>query len=207
MKSWLTAAAFGLGLLMANPAQAVVLLDDDFDGEGPGTVLNYDAFANWDVTNGTVDTIGGAGGGVSCIGAAGVCIDLDGSSVDAGTLTSKTAFSFGAGETISLMFDYSGNQRTAGPDSMTVSLGSFYSEVFDNIPTNQGFTTVVRTFSSGAGGTANLEFAHDGFDFQGIILDNVKLETRTPAVPVPMPLALMGSAVLLAVWRARRARK
>lgn len=207
MKSWITAAAFGVGLLMVNPAQAIVLLDDNFDGE-TATILNYNAFANWDVVNGTVDTIGGSFGGVACAGGVGVCIDMDGSTGDAGDLVSKAMFYLAAGETITLSFDYSGNQRNSIPDTMTVSLGSFFSETFSNVPGFQGFQTVTRSFGSGAGGTANLVFSHEGGDNVGIILDNVKLESNSDAViPAPAPVVLMASAVGLAIWRARRARK
>ena len=44
---------------MAGSSQAAILLTDNFDGENGGVgSLNYNSFANWNVTGGTVDLIG-----------------------------------------------------------------------------------------------------------------------------------------------------
>ena len=40
-------------------AQALTIFEDNFDSENGGNYqLNYSGFANWDVTDGTVDLIG-----------------------------------------------------------------------------------------------------------------------------------------------------
>ncbi len=55
-------ASIGLGMLQT-PAMAngmgTILLQDDFTAENGGAgVLNYFGFANWDVTDGSVDLLG-----------------------------------------------------------------------------------------------------------------------------------------------------
>ncbi len=81
------------------------VFSDNFDGEGaPGaSVLNYGtasgtSFAQWTISDGTVDLVAipDVYGIASCPGSAsGKCVDLDGSTHDAGVMTSK-ALTLGA---------------------------------------------------------------------------------------------------------------
>jgi hypothetical protein len=205
MKAVLASLALAAGLAVASTAQAVVVFQDGFEGEPAGSQLNYNAFANWDVLNGTVDKIAQGGFGLACAGGSGICVDMDGSTNNAGDLVSKAAFSFAAGDTVRLTFDFSGNQRGGAADGMTVSFGALFSELFGAVPANQPYQTVVRTFAAVSAGTANISFSHAGGDNIGMMLDNVKLEVEP--VPVPAPVLLMGSVLGLAAWRARRSRK
>ena len=107
-------------LLVATTAQAQVLLSDSFTGlNGGNSQLNYTAFPNWTVLAGTVDLIKSGDFGITCAGGTGSCVDMDGSRSAAGTIGTQTFF-FGAGETFTLSFDLSGNQRGGAQDSFSV---------------------------------------------------------------------------------------
>lgn len=85
-------------------AAIVNSFSDDFEGESLS--INYSSFAKWNVTDGSVDTVGpGDSFGLTCQGSA-VCVDLDGTTTDAGTLQTKDSFAAG---TYQLSFDLSYN--------------------------------------------------------------------------------------------------
>ncbi len=198
------------GVLLAGNASAVVVLSDNFDTEGSGTVLNFNAFTNWDVLNGAVDLIQSGDFSIDCVGGAGRCVDLAGTSISAGDLVSKTTFAAGA---YTLRFDLSGNQRGASlNDEVTVTLGDLnesFTKAFD-----APFETITRNLTIGGGGD-KLTFSHAGFDFVGLILDNVILETRDAgdvgnAIPEPASLTLFGAGLAgldLMMRRRRRSRR
>jgi PEP-CTERM motif len=199
------AAAAGLLWIAATtltPAVAATIFEDNFDTETLG--LNYAGFANWDVTDGTVDLIGA--GFFDLIPGNGRYVDLDGSTSNAGVLTTKTSFLFEAGQTYVLTFDLAGNQRGGANDLVTVVLGSFVNEVFD-LASAVPFTTVNRVFTPGADTTAALSFSNAGGDNVGALLDRVRIESDDDggAIPEPATLALFGLA-LCALHLARRRR-
>ncbi|MCA3567466.1 hypothetical protein, partial [Bradyrhizobium sp.] len=113
-------------LAAAAGAQAAPLFVDGFDGEnGNITALNYGSFAHFTVGDGTVDLIGTPNGyGIVCAGGAGACVDLDGSTGNAGALTS-TPLALTAGS-YTLSFDLSGNQRGGSDDTVEVSVGDLF---------------------------------------------------------------------------------
>jgi len=206
MKALFGVLAVASSVLVMAPAQAVTILHDDFEGESAASVLNYDAFANWDVLNGSVDLVKSGDFGINCRGQVGFCVDLDGTSGDAGDLTSKAAFDIMPGMIVTLQFDYHGNQRVDVDDTMTVSFGSLYTETFADIFFDQSWQTVVRSFTTTAPVVgAKLVFSHEGGDNFGILLDDVKVDVEP--IPVPPAMLLMGSVLGFAAWRARRAKK
>lgn len=207
MRKTLTVLTIAAGCAFAASAQATVVFQDGFESEPAGSALNYNAFANWDVLNGTVDKIASGDFSISCAGGAGLCVDMDGSTRNAGDLATKASFNVFTGETVRLMFDFSGNQRGGASDTMAVSLGGLFSETFSNVLPGQAFQTVTRTFVAAANENANLVFSHGGGDNVGMILDNVKLEVEPVSVPVPPTMLLMGSVLGLVAWKARRTRK
>lgn len=179
--------------------QAGVFFEDNFDSEGnPGaSVLNYTGFANWTVENGTVDLIADPNQwGIDCVGGTGKCVDLDGSTGNAGTLNSSS-FTLSAG-TYSLIFDISGNQRS-GSDSMLVTLGGFLNKTFE-LSASDPWQTIVQSFTVTQETTNFISFNHKGGDNIGIMLDNVSV------VPEPGTIALLGLG-LAGLGAARRRQK
>ncbi|BCL37075.1 PEP-CTERM sorting domain-containing protein [Nostoc sp. MS1] len=187
-KIGLAVTVLSVGVATSSSAKAAVLLQDNFDTES--LQLNYNAFANWNVTDGTVDLIGNPGF-FDLQPGNGRYVDLDGSTANAGILSSKTSFAFNAGDVVNLTFQLAGNQRVNFADSVTVSLGSLFNETF-TLPFSQGFTTFTRTFTVASATTANLAFAGAGGDNIGLLLDNVSLTSTTNSTSVPEPASMLG---------------
>ncbi len=195
-----------LGMLSAG-ANASLIFQDNFDSEAgsPGlSSLNYTSFANWTVADGTVDVVANTNGwGITCAGGSGKCIDLDGSTSNAGIFSSNLLV-LGAGN-YSLSFDISGNQRGGSSDSMLMTLGGFLNESFA-LSSAAPWTTVTRTFTVAADTSNYIVFNHAGGDNIGIMLDNVSL-SKLADVPEPTSLMLLGLGLLgLGVARRKSAR-
>jgi hypothetical protein len=176
-------------------------LNDGFEGEGdPGSSLNYNSFTNWDVTNGTVDIIKTGGFGIDCQSGS-YCVDLDGSTSNAGVLTTKDDFASGS---YVLSFDLSGNQRGGAADTVVVNFGNLSESITLN--SNDPWTTYMRNVTLASAG--KLSFDHAGGDNFGIILDNVivKPSDNGPS-PIPLPAGvwlMLASIGSLAVVRRKR---
>jgi hypothetical protein len=195
-----------VALAVAATAHAGLLFSDNFNAENGGaSTTNYSGFAKWTVSNGSVDLCQGSGTGdcvVSIAVSDGLFLDMDGTlpTPDAGKLTSNTTFSLVPGLTYTLSFDLAGNQRFDQVDSITVAVGTAYSETF-TIPYLQAFTTYTKTFSVTASTVASISFDHAGGDNVGILLDNVSF-----SVPAPPGLALLAAALVLGVFAPGRRR-
>lgn len=192
--------------LLSVSASASVIFIDNFDteaGAAGASSLNYTSFANWTVSDGTVDVVATSGWGIQCVGGIGKCVDLDGSTGNAGKLTSSL-LSLTAG-TYSLSFDISGNQRGGAADSFTLALGGFLNESF-NLTPSAPWQTITRTFTVSATSANNIIFNHAGGDNIGVMLDNVSLSKVN--VPEPASLAMFGLGLIgLGFARRRQARK
>jgi hypothetical protein len=179
---------FLAGMCLATISQAGVIFQDDFNSENGGKYfLNYDNFANWTVSNGTVDIIGEKNNW-DYFPTYGLYVDLDGSTSSAGVLTTKDSFAAGS---YMLQFDLAGSQRDGinGDYSNTVDiyLGSWHTSVtrYSADP----MATFTFTFYTDGG---SLVFHNQGGDNVGAILDNVKVSS----VPIPGTLMLLGSSLL-----------
>ena len=205
------AATLVLAGAIAAPSQAAtVLLNDTFTG--PGYALNT-APPGWSVIGGTgtVDWVADNTYSIRCIGNTGGCVDLDGSTSNAGIMTNGI-YTLEAGVQYTFSAYLSANQRNIGTDTVvfgfrnsggviqstsTISL----SENPDLVPPTFALYTLL--FTPGVTYTGvSLFFEASGGDNIGPIVDNVSLT----AVPLPAAawLLLSGLAGLGFVGRRRK---
>lgn len=150
------------------------LLIDDFDSENGGrSTDNYTGFANWEVVAGSVDLVGTGIYDDFLPPENGLGVDLDGTTRQAGTLRSRTAFELMPGDYV-LSFQLAGSPRISDPNTVVISLGAVYRESF-TLAQLEPLRTITRSVSVPAHTSARLEFAHQGGDNYGILLDNVTL--------------------------------
>ena len=112
-------AALVLALSTAAP-HAATIFSDNFEAEAPGTILNYTAFTQGWVVNGSVDLLVDYFPGLS-----GKYVDLDGSTAEDGrsfNSLSKT-LTLEAGVTYTAFYDLAGSQR-GGADLVTARFGT-----------------------------------------------------------------------------------
>jgi hypothetical protein len=177
---------------------ASTALIDDFEAEGVNnnvdlwpvgshSIYNFNSFANWDVTAGTVDLKAWDDPYIStCYNDSNYCVDLDGSSTDAGVFTTKDGFEAG---TYNVSFALSGNQRK-GSDEITVQFGAgaLISNLILDWDDDWATYHFVVTLLDGD----KLSFANLGGDNEGVLLDNVSIT----AIPIPAASFLLAPALL-----------
>jgi PEP-CTERM motif len=167
-----------LGLAIT-PASAFF---DTFNSENGGVpVLNYNSFANWAVSDGTVDLIGN--GYFDFLPGNGLYVDLDGSTSNSGLMSSNLLVS----SAYYLSFDLAGSHR-GSTETVTVKIGSDVIDII-TIGSNVGFTNYTY---SGVGNGA-LSFLNSNNDNVGALLDNVNYSA---AVPEPTTLLLLGAGLI-----------
>lgn len=181
---------------------AAPVLFDDFNGENGGNwQLNYNAFANWDVTDGTVDLIG-VGSPYDFLPGNGLYVDLDGSTWNAGIMSTKTTFTFEAGKQYMLAFDLAGNRRGYPDDTVEIDIGvgTLLSDTI-TLSSSDPFTQYVYYFT-GDGSSGKLIIENLGGDNVGALLDDVLLTV----VPLPSAAGLATLGLLAVAGTRRRAR-
>lgn len=230
IKARLVGAAAALAALAgAGGASATTVLSDNFDAET--AALNYSGFANWTVSDGTVDVVNHGAFGINCFGGAGRCVDLDGSTGNAGIMSSGS-FAFGAGDVVLLTFQARGNDRGAPLDTLTAGFnflaatdgtgvsgggfgaggGAFLGQTSlsfsDTLASEDPYAAYTVAFTAASAGSLNVFFSAAGGDDLGPILDSVTLDIRSPNGVIPEPgtwaLMLLGFGGLGAMLRRRR---
>lgn len=198
MKSKLLFAAV-VAAAVTGSAHAAPFFSDDFQSstEGGNAIPS-----GWAVSAGTVEVLGQNFYGGLCNGTTSEkCVDLDGSTNDAGILSRM--FSLTAGNTYTLSFDLAGNRRGVGTETGTVTFGT--SALSFSLPDTQtAYVPLSLMFSPGSDGTYTLSFANDGGDNMGAILDNVVITVEPNGVPVPGTLGLLAAGVLAGLAAKRR---
>jgi len=139
--------------------------------------LNKNSINQFSVTNGTVDLFGN--GFFDFYPSQGRYVDLDGSSSNAGLLTTTSPFATG---TYTLDFVLGGSTR-GDTNTIQVSLGDFAQDI--TLASNAGLTNLSLTFQTTTAGT--LSFKNSGGDNLGLILDNITVDAVAPCRPPPSP--------------------
>jgi len=201
MKRLLVAMAV-VTLLGQGTAGAATIFFDNFDGENGGAeALNYFGFANFLITDGTVDLIGN-GGTFDFLPGNGLYVDLDGSTNDAGIQTADP-FALGPGN-YALTFDMAGSRRQGSlQDDVTILVfgnSLTYGTLNLTLPFTQGFVEYTIPFTLAGADDIRFSFSNAGSDNQGALLDNVRLSS----VPEPATVILFGLAACGAGIRRRR---
>ena len=174
-------------------ASASTIFFDDFNSENGGVQLNnYDSFANWNVTRGTVDVI--TYNSVFYFLGSGIYVDMDGSTWSAGRIETKTTFDLLPGD-YKLSFIASGNNRGRPTDVMTISVGSVFSETLTIEPT-EPLTVYQFNFHVDSATSGKIVFDHEGGNNCGIIIDDVLLTSSNSEVPEPMTIFLFGLGLI-----------
>lgn len=198
-KTLIVAGIAALSLISFPTQAATVLFQDNFNTDSAGSVLNFNALNNWTVSNGSIDYIRNGGFGISCAGATGGCIDLDGSTGDGGRMTSKSVFDLLSTETYRISLDVSGNQRGGTADIFEFGILALTSSSPAPLNPDTPFSTYTWEFSGVSLTAAQLYVETSSADNIGVIVDNVLFECLTCQnnnVPEPSVLALIGLGLL-----------
>ncbi len=136
---------------------------------------NYNGFFLWNVTDGSVDLIGGATPGVDDPAAGGRYVDLGGSTNDPGVFATKLALPFVAGVTYNLSFNY--NSVDGQTHTATATIGA---QVFNITASSTTFQRFSQNFTFSSATMANLVFQDLGSGNSGVGIDTVQVSVALP---------------------------
>lgn len=179
--------------------QAAPIFSDDFNSENGGSgVTNYAGFANWTVSDGTVDLIGN--GFFDMQPGYGLYVDMDGSTQNAGKMLTSQTITLNPG-TYMLSYELAGNHRNNAAETVfvEVNLGNILADQH-SLGRYADFTLFSHTFSVDTITYVSLSFEGAGGDNVGMLLDNVQIS----AVPVPGAVLLASLGITTVGWLRRR---
>ncbi|MES2951605.1 MAG: PEP-CTERM sorting domain-containing protein [Pseudomonadota bacterium] len=207
------ALAVAVLTLVSVASHGSTIFSDDFDANVfAGNPFGYNMTpVGWSVTNGTVDVI--PANQSAYYGCSSTCIDLDGTSGDAGILSK--ALGLTAGVTYTASFELAGNHRgqptpSANPnwafDTGTITFGT--QSLNYSLPAFAGFSFYQLAFTPAVSGIYSLNFSNHGGDNVGAMLDNVSVNAVS-SVPEPETYALLlvGLGLMCSVVRRRKAQQ
>jgi hypothetical protein len=175
----------------AAPAQAAVVLSENFDGQNGGaSALNYTGFTNF-TAEGQVDLIKSGDFGITCSGS---CVDLDGSPGPGALVTA--IFGYGVGDLFNFNLSIGGNQRQVGTfdDVFITAFDGVTNAVLGTTSTSvasgAGFSTWLQTYGTSGTGSVYFKIGSLSADNQGPLLDSITIDV-TSAVPEPATWAMM----------------
>jgi hypothetical protein len=186
--------------LCAGPSKAALIFFDDFNSYTAG--IPWPGGGNWTVLDGSVDLIG-AGTSWDLQPGNGLYLDMDGSTNDAGQITSDP-ICLAPGDYV-LFFDVAGNQRNGGSDGLLLELSGIFPTLGPApIPGSLDFTTLTVPFSVASATTTSIIFGCTGGDNVGWLLDNVGIDTVDGVIPAPGAILLSAIGVGIVGWLRRR---
>ncbi len=220
---WLAASL----LALSGSANAAVVFSDNFEGDAAG--LSLTTLQNFKVTDGvTVDVVSPATAGGYGMSVTSKVVDLDGTPGPA-TITSKDAFSFAAGDLVTLTFDLSGSQRGNGINDFSALVlftsATSYSGLLVNngsaivgptsgsasslimtstVAANDPFVSRSFSFTALDAGSLKIAFGTTSHDNVGPLLDNVVLDIAPVPEPASWALMIGGFALAGASMRRRK---
>uniref|UniRef100_UPI0037BEE5A5 hypothetical protein n=1 Tax=Chamaesiphon sp. VAR_48_metabat_403 TaxID=2964700 RepID=UPI0037BEE5A5 len=168
-----------------NSASAATLLSENFNSVSTGQNLTS-GIPSFNVI-GDVDVLGSSPILFDAYPGNGNYIDLNGSRT--GGLSSIAAFTFNAGDSVTIAFDYGPSGQN---ENFTASLGSIFSIPFSS--NTLVFSKFSQTFTVSSPTTANLVFASGNSGVNGYIIDNVVLSSVS-ATSVPEPFTIIGTLI------------
>lgn len=181
---------------------ANILIAENFDSLVNGTYHQNAAIGVFHVLQGSVDVLGPAFGPGLCVSpASGQCVDLDGD--DQGGIYVDLNLTAGP---YNLAYVLDGSQRllygTFGPavnSSIIVTLGTFYSRTFTDIPafSSGSYSDIINVSSPGV---ARLSFVSQTPGPIGTLLDTVLLSAVSSDSPTPEPATLGLAGVALCAF-------
>lgn len=197
MKRLVLAVCSVLVFGLVEQSHATVIFSDNFNTENGGIGrLNYNSFANWSVTNGTVDLIGSPGF-FDFFPGHGLYVDLDGTSFHAGTFTSRGILVTPGNYTLSFLL--AGSQR-GDINTVQVNVSGGLASSTYTLASDVPLTRETMSFTVLAPMTVNLSFLNEGPSNNiGLILDDVNLNRGVPdsgTTAVLLGIAMIGLGLI-----------